>query len=89
MNFSVSKLMGDRPAEISPGVHPLVLMERRVGVDSAEAAKRLGLSLRQYSRYRNSNKIPAKICLLVELGAMEARRNSTSFGDLVAKWRPD
>jgi hypothetical protein len=83
--FSVSRLFA-RPAP--DGSHPLVRAEREAGVSATEAARRLGVSPRQYMRYKLTRAVPKSVCLLVELGALRREPRPTLLEEHLKQWNP-
>jgi hypothetical protein len=66
--------------------HPLVQLERIAGITSAEAARRLGVSIRQYHRYKGGGKIPDTVKIMVDLGALRRPRSLTAFEKRLEQW---
>jgi len=83
MTFSVSRLF-QKP--VPPGSHPLVKAEIEAGISASEAARRLGVSLRQYERYRNASELPPRVCLMVDLGALLRQPGPTLIEAELEKW---
>lgn len=51
--------------------HPLVQMEQLNAITATEAARRLGVSVRQYQRYKKPGAfIPASVKILIDSGAL-------------------
>lgn len=70
------------------GLHPLAQAEKLAGIKSEEAARRLGLSHRQYERYRSgAAEIPHKIRLLVELGALDRKPGPLHIDRRIEEWK--
>jgi hypothetical protein len=68
--------------------HPLVQMEQINAITATEAARRLGVSVRQYQRYKKPGAfIPPCVKRLVDLGALrQAPANRFNLDQRIEEW---
>ena len=66
--------------------HPLLQLEKIYDLTAVEAAHRLGISIRQYHRYKTGTEIPDSIKLLIELGALRRARTEMSIDKRIEQW---
>lgn len=71
---------------LSTDRHPFSQLEQVYGITAAEAARRLGVSVRQYYRYKAGDPVPETVRLLVELGALSRPRTDMSIDRRIQQW---
>lgn len=68
--------------------HPFTQLERLAGITATEAAARLGVSYRQYQRYKAGRQsVPYQIRLLIDLGALTRPASSLLIDSRLQEWQ--
>jgi len=74
-------------ARVDPDQHPLARLEQAAGITAKEAARRLGISVRQYMRYKSGKiRISDTVLLLIDSGALTRPRTELAIERELQKW---